>query len=379
MEVSRLTTCSVRAAREVTSLMVEHGVNPLVSPSFWLTMVRMRPLVGSTTTTLPFMLPRAATAERLTVRSSPSTLSPSVGSTAGGAFRTGLRAGADFLVADEGLDFLIWALAGAAFWSKPTRSSGKRTNPFICGAFRQLTDSLSAIAEPLVNGQSATFARGSREPPTWPSDPYPSSLRRHKYTCLSERGPVHSGLGVSHFVASPEPLVIRLYSFFDDAGTDGTSPFTVCAGYLSTAWRWRQFEKKWRHLLRSYHIPASRFSMKDCAQFRGPFTGWDEPKRRAFMAHALELIQRCVQHGFVADLINSEYDILLSQGVKRRVGGYYPFCAEMCIGITEQYIAKVEGRALMDRPRSAIHYIFESGTHGAGKVQTAFEEYWGDP
>jgi hypothetical protein len=33
----------------------------------------------------------------------------------------------------------------------------------------------------------------------------------------------------------------------------------------------------------------------------------------------------------------------------------------------------------MDRPRSAIHYIFESGTHGAGKVQTAFEEYWGDP
>src|ERR1017187_2046965 len=178
MEVSRLTTCSVRAAREVTSLMVEHGINPLVSPSFWLTMVRLRPLVGSTTTTLPFMLPRAATAERLTARSSPSTFSPSAGSTAGSAFRTGLRAGADFLVADEGLDFLIWALAGAAFWSKPTRSSGKRTNPFICGAFRQLTDSLSAIAEPLVNGQSATLARGSREPPTWPSDPYPLSLRR---------------------------------------------------------------------------------------------------------------------------------------------------------------------------------------------------------
>src|SRR5213595_3159634 len=46
-------------------------------------MLRMRPLDGSTTTTLPAKLPSAATAARRIVRSSPSTLSPRVGSTPG--------------------------------------------------------------------------------------------------------------------------------------------------------------------------------------------------------------------------------------------------------------------------------------------------------
>src|ERR1035441_4025482 len=83
MVVFLLTTPSVKAARAVTSLMVEHGTNPVLSASLWLTILRMRPLVGSTTTTLPAKVPRAATAARRMTRSSPSTLSPMVGSTPG--------------------------------------------------------------------------------------------------------------------------------------------------------------------------------------------------------------------------------------------------------------------------------------------------------
>src|ERR1035438_398595 len=83
MVVFLLTTPSVKAARAVTSLMVEHGTNPVLSANFWLTILRMRPLVGSTTTTLPAKVPRAATAARRMTRSSPSTLSPMVGSTPG--------------------------------------------------------------------------------------------------------------------------------------------------------------------------------------------------------------------------------------------------------------------------------------------------------
>ncbi len=40
--------------------MVEQGCAPLESASFWLTMARMRPLVGSIATTVPFMLPSAS-------------------------------------------------------------------------------------------------------------------------------------------------------------------------------------------------------------------------------------------------------------------------------------------------------------------------------
>src|ERR1017187_1845471 len=76
MVVFLLTTPSVKAARAVTSLMVEQGTNPVLSASLWLTILRMRPLVGSTTTTLPAKVPRAAGAAGGVAVSSPSALSP---------------------------------------------------------------------------------------------------------------------------------------------------------------------------------------------------------------------------------------------------------------------------------------------------------------
>src|ERR1035437_4966864 len=125
-DVSRSTMCSLSAASEVTSLLVEQGVKPVVSPSFWLTMVSTRPVAVSTTPTLPLCGPSAATAARRMVRSSPSTLSPSVGSTGGGRFATLFLAGTRVV-------FLAWVAVRPAFWSKPPRSSGTTKSFFILG------------------------------------------------------------------------------------------------------------------------------------------------------------------------------------------------------------------------------------------------------
>src|SRR3954454_11980099 len=119
IQLSRVTTRSLSAAREVTNLMVEQGIKPLARASFWLTMVRIRPLVGSATTTLPFMVPSAATAARRITRSSPSTLSPRVGSTGGGNFLFGasrfLATAAVFrgvALGREAAAFRVWLDAG---------------------------------------------------------------------------------------------------------------------------------------------------------------------------------------------------------------------------------------------------------------------------
>src|SRR5258706_12747567 len=111
--VSRSTIPSLREAKAQTILTVEHGWKPLLSASFWFTIVRMRPLLGSATTTVPLYAPKASTAARRTTRSSPSTLSPMVESANVGdvqglyAIRTGLLdlAGTNWAVAgpDEGL------------------------------------------------------------------------------------------------------------------------------------------------------------------------------------------------------------------------------------------------------------------------------------
>jgi len=54
------------------------------------------------------------------------------------------------------------------------------------------------------------------------------------------------------------------------------------------------------------------------------------------------------------------------------------FCAELCIGLVEGYVAAKAGKQITDEPSEHIDYIFEKGSLGAGRVQTAFEEYyWG--
>ncbi len=54
--VSLVTMPSLKAARATETLIVEQGCAPLESASFWLTIARMRPLLGSMATTVPFMI-----------------------------------------------------------------------------------------------------------------------------------------------------------------------------------------------------------------------------------------------------------------------------------------------------------------------------------
>src|ERR1700678_1138920 len=72
------TAFSLNAASATDTFTVEQGWNPDESATFWFTMVRMRPVVGSTATTDPLKSPRASTAALRTSRSSPSILSPCV-------------------------------------------------------------------------------------------------------------------------------------------------------------------------------------------------------------------------------------------------------------------------------------------------------------
>src|ERR1017187_2290186 len=106
-------------------------------------MLRMRPVFGSATTTLPLVVPSAPTAARPPVRSSPSTLSPSVGST-GGVRQTAVRTGAAFLLAAVEVPFGACATANWAPIISPAAASGKRER-IICD------DPLSMIGKWAVN------------------------------------------------------------------------------------------------------------------------------------------------------------------------------------------------------------------------------------
>src|SRR5476649_475099 len=91
-------------------------------------MLRMRPVPGSTTTTLPGIVPNASAAARRTVRSSPSTLSPKVGSTGGGSL---LKTGFLFLPVDTLRPGFLACVATPTFCNSPKSRHGARMSFFI--------------------------------------------------------------------------------------------------------------------------------------------------------------------------------------------------------------------------------------------------------
>src|SRR5689334_11539501 len=96
----------------------------------------MRPVFGSATTTLPAYPPKALTAARRMVRSSPSMLSPRVGSTGGGNLR--LTAADFFLVVlllVAAVVFLCGVVAATPRSCSTVRTTaGTKKNLFMRGA-----------------------------------------------------------------------------------------------------------------------------------------------------------------------------------------------------------------------------------------------------
>lgn len=157
-------------------------------------------------------------------------------------------------------------------------------------------------------------------------------------------------------------------AFFDDAGTDAGSEFTVCAGYLSNHRQWRSFEIKWGRLLRSYHVRPEKFSMKDLAALDGEFKQWKEHQRRSFLNAALPLIRDRVEVGFISVVRKRVYQAYVSKEVRQHIGNDFCYCAQFVIAMMECYL----------QCRNASHRLvwitFEKGTKGLGKLQDACEE-----
>src|ERR1039458_6865524 len=103
-------TFSLRPAKATETLTVEQGWKPVESATFWFTMVRTRPVFGSTTTTEPLYCPSDSTAARRMSRSSPSMLSPSVESA-----YVGLVHGPPAMIAGAGTTAASRGPATAAF------------------------------------------------------------------------------------------------------------------------------------------------------------------------------------------------------------------------------------------------------------------------
>jgi hypothetical protein len=155
-----------------------------------------------------------------------------------------------------------------------------------------------------------------------------------------------------------------LTGFFDDAGGPDHG-FTVVSGWVSTIARWEQFDADWRLLLARYNLPY--FSMKECAQFKKGFQGWENRlgTRDKFLRAAAGIIKSYVLYGFGSIILHKEFeDVNRRYTLKEYVGSPYALAGRTCVAHTMEWASKSGYKGWQ------IAYIFDKGTAKWGLSRT---------
>jgi hypothetical protein len=103
-----------------------------------------------------------------------------------------------------------------------------------------------------------------------------------------------------------------LQAYMDDSGSHADSPYCLIAGYWGGVNQWRKFDHEWNRALCDFSVPefhAWQFWARDQNRQRvGPYRGWDDDRRNAFLSTLLRIIGELKLYPFVHGVVRSEWD-----------------------------------------------------------------------
>jgi hypothetical protein len=177
---------------------------------------------------------------------------------------------------------------------------------------------------------------------------------------------------------SEDNLFVMLHdltAYFDDAG-GADHGFTVVSGWVSTVANWKRFDIDWRLLLAHYDLPY--FSMKECAQFKGPFDKWEginQGTRSSFLRDAADVIKSYVLYGFGSVIQHKEFDAVNRRyTLKEYVGSPYALAGRICTKHVRRWGLK------NGYERWKLAFVFDKGTPKSGTLAKLMErEGLGNP
>jgi hypothetical protein len=137
------------------------------------------------------------------------------------------------------------------------------------------------------------------------------------------------------------------------------------AGYVSTRWRWKKFERDWGRLLREEGISA--FHRTDLESFQKEFKGWTVERRDRAVKRAHKIIKKWaligVAVGFPFDLYER---IIQTPELRKKFAKPYALCTMRCIIPLSEWATEKGYRDL-------INYVFDRGTKVGGRFSTPSE------
>jgi hypothetical protein len=161
--------------------------------------------------------------------------------------------------------------------------------------------------------------------------------------------------------------------YFDDSGTHPKSDIAVAACYVATVEQWKEFERNWKEANDRFHFGI--FHMVDFVAKKEQFSdkdAWTDPVRASLIRQLISIIKVRTRIGFCAAVFKSDYDAVMPDDLKERMGRFhYTFAVRQCLSMIQKWREDFNLTAPMQ-------YVFEDGTKGRGEILTTFDKVSGD-
>jgi hypothetical protein len=161
-----------------------------------------------------------------------------------------------------------------------------------------------------------------------------------------------------------------LKGYFDDSGKwlDPAEIVVVVAGAIAEVDQWEVLDAQWRLVLNQFQV--SELHMKDFAHSRGEYDGWDEPKRRDFIAQLLSLTAIHIIKPLGALLPKDHFEELPLEHRGKWLGDSYFVC------LWDTIVMSVDAAAeLYDQDLKIVCDVQPKFQHNAEQVYSACKKY----
>lgn len=132
-------------------------------------------------------------------------------------------------------------------------------------------------------------------------------------------------------------------AYFDDGGTDGQTPMSGVAGYVSTERQWMLLEKRWRKLIESKPYELEAFHMTDFESRKPPYDKLTNAERHALITGLIKITKDYTICGFRAGIRSGAFQEVdhESNGLLSTLwGNSYAWCAASCMGSVGKWIRR---------------------------------------
>jgi hypothetical protein len=125
--------------------------------------------------------------------------------------------------------------------------------------------------------------------------------QRQSYAAIQNQQTLAESLFISH----SNGLWAMLTAYFDESGTQGSSPILVVAGLVSESKQWLKFSNEWARALERANAPY--FHMKEFAHGVGAFKGWKQEQKDNLILHLINIIMRRVKWRVWTAVVMEDY------------------------------------------------------------------------